>query len=241
MKFTTKIQEKQRLFKNAPPVTIVCIGDSVTQGCFELHKSGPTTLRVVFDYQNSYCTKLREMLNLLYPSTQINVINSGISGDDAVGGLERLERDVLKFSPDLVIVGFALNDSTKGLEKLDEYSSSMTKIVRKIKDFGAECILLTPNMMNTKISSYVQNDTLMSIAENCMKTQNEGILDKYVETLKEVAATENIKICDVYAKWKKMSRAGVDVTALLSNYVNHPLRELHSLIASTLIDTILDD
>lgn len=241
MKIVEKFKLKQEDIINASPITIVFLGDSVTQGCFELYKNSPTTLQTVFDYENAYSTKFRRMLNILYPSVQINVINSGISGDDAIGGLARIERDVLKYSPDLVVVGFALNDSTKGLDKIEEYKTAMNEIIARVKDFGAECILLTPNMMNTKVSCHVTEEITLTVAERCGKIQNDGILDKYVEELKLVGKENGVKICDVYAKWKNMEKAGVDVTELLSNYVNHPIRELHNLTAMMLIDTILDN
>lgn len=241
MDILKKIKAKQEDIVNASPITVVFLGDSVTQGCFELYKNSPTTLQTVFEYEYAFSTKFKKMMNVLYPSVQINVINSGISGDDSVGGNARLERDVLKFSPDLVVVGFALNDSTKGLEKIGEYKSSMREIITKIQDFGAECILLTPNMMNTSVSCHVTDEITKAVAEKCMKIQNEGVLDKYVEELRALGNASGVKVCDVYAKWQNMSRAGVDVTELLSNYVNHPIRELHNLTAMMLIDSIFEN
>lgn len=241
MSILTKIKEKQADIFNASPITVVFLGDSVTQGCFELYKTSPTTLNTVFDYNNAFSTKFKQMLNLLYPSVQINVINSGISGDNATGGLARMERDVLKYSPDLVVVGFALNDSTKGLDKLEGYKTAMQEIITKVKTIDAECILLTPNMMNTYVSYRVTDEMIKGVAEKCMTIQNEGVLDKYVEVLRMIGKENGVKVCDVYAKWKDMHNAGIDTTELLSNYANHPIRELHTLTATMLIDTIFED
>lgn len=82
-----------------------------------------TTLETVFDYNSAYSTHVREILNILYPSVQINIINSGISGDNAINGLTRIDRDVLSYHPDLVVVGFALNDSCVGESGLENYYS----------------------------------------------------------------------------------------------------------------------
>lgn len=46
------------------------------------------------------------MLGLLYLRVPINMINGGLSGGHATHGVHRLERDILRFSPDLVIVSF---------------------------------------------------------------------------------------------------------------------------------------
>ena len=101
MKVIVKINKNQSMADN-PPVTIAFIGDSVTQGCFEVYFETETKMETVFETSNSYSTRLREMLGRLYPNSQVNIINSGISGDSVLGGLKRLERDVLRFSPDLV-------------------------------------------------------------------------------------------------------------------------------------------
>ncbi|CCY04483.1 lipolytic protein G-D-S-L family [Faecalibacterium sp. CAG:1138] len=95
----------------------------ITQGCFECYYTSETTLETVFDYNSAYSTHVREILNILYPSVQINIINSGISGDNAINGLTRIDRDVLSYHPDLVVVGFALNDSCVGESGLENYYS----------------------------------------------------------------------------------------------------------------------
>ena len=44
---------------------------------------------------------------------------------------------------------------------------------------------------------------------------------------------------DLYALWKAMIVGGVDVSELLSNKLNHPMREYHSYIAVKLVETML--
>ena len=117
----------------------------------------------------------------------------------------------------------------------------LLEVSLKVKNFGAECVFLTPNMMNTNVSCHVTDDITLVVAERCGKIQNDGVLDRYVEELRTVAKENSINVCDVYAKWKNMAKAGVDVTELLSNYVNHPIRELHNLTAMMLVDTLLEN
>ena len=241
MNIVNKLKAKKENMRGASPVTVVFLGDSVTQGCYEVYRNSPTTIETVFDYDSAYSTRFKSMVNLLYPNAQLNIINSGISGDNAVGALARIERDALNYNPDLVVVGLALNDSTAGMEKLDEYRSAMTEIVKRVKNAGAECILLTPNMMNEYVSCHIFDDLTKNIAEGCKKVQVEGVLDAYVEVIRDIAKEQGVKLCDVYAKWKAMSRAGVDITYLLSNYINHPIRKLHYLTAMMLVDTIFED
>jgi hypothetical protein len=45
-------------------------------------------------------------------------------------------------------------------------------------------------------------------------------------------------VADAYAKWKALEADGMDVTASLANYINHPSRELHQIFADVLLETL---
>ena len=109
MKLVEKLIEKQNDMYGKPPVTIAFLGDSVTHGCFECYMKKKDFIETVYEYKSAYSTRFREILNLLYPNVQVNVINSGISGDNAVRGASRIARDILPFNPDMVIRRFFLN------------------------------------------------------------------------------------------------------------------------------------
>ena len=87
-----KLADKNADAFHHAPVTIGFLGDSVTNGCFEvlpaLTDHGEEGIDVVFDPENSYSAHFRQMLLNLYPKAQINIINAGISKviirDDAV-------------------------------------------------------------------------------------------------------------------------------------------------------------
>lgn len=240
MKIIEKLKLKQEnLYQNAP-ITIVFLGDSVTQGCFECYKTGPQSIETVFDYPNAYSTRIREMFSVLYPKVQVNIINSGISGDGTYGGLARLERDVLSYNPDLVVVSYGLNDACGGRENIDAYGERLNEIFSRITKTGAECIFLTENMMNTGVSCHLTDPFFVELAQNFAKIENEGVLESYFEKAKAVANANGVKVCDCYAKWKKLQKAGVDTTELLSNKLNHPTRELHYLFAFSLMEMMFE-
>ena len=98
---------------------------------------------------------------------------------------------------------------------------------------------MTPNMMNTHVDYRVQDDILLGIAKRTMQNQNEGVMDAYMNAARAVADDCGVPVCDVYAKWKRLSELNVNTTALLSNYINHPTREMNYLFAYSLFDTIL--
>ena len=103
-----------------------------------------------------------------------------------------------------------------------------------------EAILLTPNMMCDHVSCMVTDPLFKQVAEKCAKRQNEGTLDLYVNTAKEIAAKHGAAICDCYTKWKTMNANGVNTTRLLANYINHPTREMNKLFATSLLETMMN-
>ena len=48
-----------------------------------------------------------------------------------------------------------------------------------------------------------------------------------------------VEVCDLYSVWEAMAAAGVDTTELLSNKLNHPIREFHYYMAMKIVETIL--
>ena len=121
MRITQRIAERNKDYYGKKPVTIVCLGDSVTHGCFEVFMNRFGLIDTRYRPDRGYAAQLRRRLDALYPAAAVSVLNAGVSGGNAVHGLARLERDVLSHKPDLVIVNFALNDSCGGLEKLEDW------------------------------------------------------------------------------------------------------------------------
>lgn len=240
MKIIEKLNTKQDIY-GGKPVTIAFLGDSVTQGCFECYIKEDGKIETVFDYKSAYSTRLREMLNILYPSVQVNIINSGISGDGTENGKTRIERDILPFSPDLVVVSYGLNDACKGIEKLDNYRKNLREIFENVSLGGAEVIFLTQNAMNTKKSCHLKgDDVLTKTALMTAELQSNGVMKAYMDAAKQVANECGVKVCDVYPMWEKMISGGVDTTELLANRINHPIREIHYYIAIKLLETMFD-
>ena len=173
---------------------------------------------------------------MLYPKARVNIINAGISGDNAPNGNRRLERDILPFHPDLTIVSYGLNDSNSGLDNMPKYVEALQEIFTRLHDACSEVIFMTPNLMNTEISPHLSTQQLRPIAESCMKTQLDGILTQYLEAAKQTAADCSVTVCDLYRKWQTLSECGVRTTDLLSNHINHPTREMNWMAAYSLVE-----
>lgn len=209
------------------PITIVAFGDSVTHGAV-----GPNEI----DYESVYWNRLRKKINAKRNYVPVNVINAGIGGITASTSLTRLHSQVLIHNPDLVIVCFGLNDVNGPLE---EYLAALDTIFTTIKKSGADVIFMTPNMLNT----YVADDTHADVVEYAKitaKMQNEGRMDLYMKNAIELAKKLDVVVCDCYSEWKRLSETR-DITMLLANRINHPIREMHEVFANSLMSAIFDE
>ena len=68
MLIVEKMSLKEKDNFNNGGVTIAFLGDSVTQGCFEIYKKSNGAIETVFDQQNSYEAGVWKILSMLYPS-----------------------------------------------------------------------------------------------------------------------------------------------------------------------------
>lgn len=207
-------------------VNIVVFGDSVSHGAVNGY----------IDYENVYWNVLKKKLNQVRSYVPVNVINSSIAGTTAAVALPRIDRHVLSYYPDLVVVCFGLNDVHNALE---DYLSPLREIFSKCQQAGCDTIFMTPNMLNT----YVADDTpaeYLELAFQTMEIQNSGRMDRYMSAAVELANGMGIPVCDCYSLWKQLSETQ-DTTMLLANRINHPVSEMHKLFADALFDRIMGD
>ena len=237
MKIIQRIAENQSSYGKNRAVTIAFLGDSVTQGCFDVYKNRDGELIPVFDIRHSYVQYTSQIFNMLYPNVTFNIINAGLSGDRASSAVTRLERDVLSYKPDLVVVCYGLNDC-KGT--IDSYVNSLRKIFTALKESEIEIIFMTPNMMNTRISPHLSDPDVIKISEECARIQNDGLFDKFMDGARALCDEMSVPVCDCYAIWKKLYENGVNVTELLSNRINHPTKEMNAMFAYELVKAMLE-
>jgi lysophospholipase L1-like esterase len=100
--------------------TIICFGDSLTYG---------TGAGKEMDYPSQLSTMIGKP-----------VINTGVSGDTTARALQRLERDVLAKSPDLVLITLGGNDLKNGVARGVAFDNLRT-IVDSIQETGARVII----------------------------------------------------------------------------------------------------
>lgn len=206
------------------PINIVILGDSISHG----------SLLNTIDYENVYWNVLKRKMNKFRDYVPVNMINASIGGLTATHALARLDKQVLKHEPDLVIVCFGLNDVNDPLQR---YLLSLSIIFDRCQKAGSEVIFMTPNMLNT----YVAEGTPEKYYEYAHKTaqmQNEGRMDLYMQSAVELARNMNVTVCDCYSMWKELAKTQ-DTTLLLVNRINHPTSEMHTLFADALYEIIV--
>ena len=96
-------------------IPLVQIGGSITEGYFATNKHAQGEL--VADY-----------LNAVFPG-QVKFVNAGIAATGATFGAYRLEQDVLKHNPDLVIVEYAINDSRDDIPAQGAYEDIIRRLL----------------------------------------------------------------------------------------------------------------
>ena len=209
------------------PINIVAFGDSVTHGAL-----APGEI----NFETVYYNRLKQKLNAYKSYMPVNVINAAIGGTCAKASLARMDSQVLKHEPDLIIICFGLNDVNGTLEN---YIEPMREIFAKALASGAETIFMTPNMLNT----YQHPQTASVHFDYAAKTaefQNSGRMDKYIYSAVKLANEMGVTVVDCYSMWKELSKTE-DTTEKLVNYINHPRAEMHELFAQALYDAIMSD
>lgn len=226
MKVREKILLDRHGLEEHGAINIVIFGDSVSHGAVVGY----------IDYENVYWNQLKKKLNAFRDYIPVNMINASIGGTTAKRSLDRMERQVLKHEPDLVIVCFGLNDVNGTLE---DYIGPLETIFRRCKEIGADVIFMTPNMLNTRVAENTPEKDL-PYAHKTAEMQNGGRMDEYITAAIATAKREGAAVCDCYAKWKEIAKTR-DITDLLANCINHPVPEMHALFADSLYELIMGE
>lgn len=226
MKVKEKLYYNRKELEAEGPINIVILGDSVSHGSIVDSN----------DYETVYWNLLKQKLNALRNYMPVNMICASIGGTTAADSVKRLDKQVLKHEPDLVIVCFGLNDVNGTLE---HYVTALRTIFTRCLAAGCEVIFLTPNMLNT----YVPDDTPKQWYEYAHKTaemQNGGKMDSFMDAARALAKELGVPVCDCYAAWKELAKTE-DTTMMLANRINHPTPAMHRLFADKLYELIIGE
>ncbi|WP_148257711.1 GDSL-type esterase/lipase family protein [Leadbettera azotonutricia] len=171
---------------------IVCLGDSLTEGYV-------SSMVGIVDREHSYPAFLQEKVN-------VQVVNSGISGNTTKETLDRIEKDVLAYNPDMVIVFLGTNDFFLRDLPLEETQENLQKILDKIND-GDRLIFLVKFYSNQILERF------MSWKEWSVRRW-QSTINKYDSMFEELAHKNNAVL--ISGVWE-----GIDIEADMPDSV-HP-------------------
>ena len=171
---------------------LVAFGDSITAG------GDATQPGLIF--WNRWADALRGK----YPSARITAINGATGGDSTVQGLVRLPAKVLEQKPDLVLIGFGMNDHNQGGVPVPQFAANLKDLIARIRtSTGAEVVLCSafPPNPHWKYGSHHMED--------------------YAAATGQVARETGCAYADVFRHWQTLT-ARKKPEDLLANDINHP-------------------
>ncbi|HUS76497.1 MAG TPA: SGNH/GDSL hydrolase family protein [Methanothrix sp.] len=194
------VEKTRKDLESGCNVTIVAFGDSITAG---------------FAVRRGFPSFWKQMLAEKYPEANVEMINSGISGDMSQDGLARLDWAALSYEPDLITINFGINDCVLGLG-LEEFEMDLVEMVQRIRAGpNSEILLLSSQPLETP-----PYDVL--------------VLD-YYQAVERVAKEMDVGFVDVYGGWMKRVHAGTPLSSLILSGLDHPNEAGYRIIAEELM------
>ncbi len=192
-------------FADKDEITYVVYGDSISEGCDIADGDG-------------YFYRVKEYIEQK-SGKKVNMINTSVGGTCSDWGRDNFDERVLAHNPDIISVGFGMNDMSKGNVhgqtidfgvKPEDFKINITDMVKKALDKGAKIFVISPCRAN-ELWHYFggQGSPCTAIIEG-------------------VAREFNISYADVTALWDKVLERK-DTQSMLVNDINHPERFGHDV------------
>ena len=123
---------------------IVFLGDSITD-C-DRNREDTKSLG------NGFVKILANKLLPIYPDTDIELINKGISGNEVCDLLARVQRDVIDLQPDAAVIMIGVNNTIhqfKADKPLDlkQFEADLKELLKRLKKEGIVVIFLEPFLL----------------------------------------------------------------------------------------------
>jgi acyl-CoA thioesterase-1 len=189
------------------PLTIVALGDSLTYG---------------WQVGRGYLDFLAEMLLAAHPGTALRILNRGVPGDTAAGGLRRVGVDVLPHAPDCVLVQFALNDAFSGVTST-AFDRSVRELIAAIRtSTRTEVVLVT--------SVWFDDPAFYPLVES-----------SFYRRLEAAADDCGLAVARVHERWKARVLEGmVELADLVQSDGVHPTEQGYRLMAEAVMSVFED-
>jgi acyl-CoA thioesterase-1 len=203
---TNTLERLIRKLEGKQAVRYVVFGDSIS--------TGGDASRDEFAYYSLFAEAVRAR----YPEAELEVVNKALGGEGSTTALERVEQDVIALKPDLVSIGYGMNDQcTMGPDIRNGippglFEENIREMVQQIEQkTDAEIILITPCISNP------------------LWKHSSGDLAIYADILLRLSRELGTCVADVHALWVQELQAGKSHESLLLNNVNHPSDYGHAI------------
>ena len=143
---TSRLKAKMAQARAGEKTTVAYIGGSITEGVGTNAATCYARLSYEF-FRDTYGT-----------GDNVEYVNAGLSGTPSNLGVLRLQRDVLDYTPDIVFVEFAVNDSQDDIAK-ESYESLVRTVLEQ--DNAPAAVLL----FNTTATGYTAQKHMKEIGE----------------------------------------------------------------------------
>jgi lysophospholipase L1-like esterase len=178
------------------------------------------------------------------------VINSGIGDTTTRQAVARLDRDVRRHHPNLVVVQFGINDSWIDVDEgkikprltRAEFRRNLTVIARRLNQDGTQVILMTPNPMRWRdpfyIKAFAQHPGLLDVRAD---RGIDLLLDQYAQDVRDVAKSESLPLVDVsdaFERYAKTPGQTIDDILLAGDGI-HPNQAGQRLVCQLLTTQIV--
>jgi len=181
-----------RKLRAGQSVRVVAFGDSITAGG---EASEPKLI-----FWERWAGALRGK----YPRAKIQTINGATGGDSTVQGLKRLPEKVLAQQPDVVLIGFGMNDNNRSGVRRPAFAENLRTMIDRIRAAtSAEVVLFSAFPPNPKWHYGSPN------------------MGDYAAATEQVAREKHCAFADVYHLWLDLA-ARKQPEDLLGNNINHP-------------------
>ena len=188
------LRNTEMKLKKGGPFRIIAFGDSITAGSN------------VSKAEDIFWQRWAGDLEHCHPQAQITVLNRATGGDTSTQGLERLKAKVLDEHPDLVLIGFGMNDHNvpKFGVTVEQFEQNLETMVARIRqETSAEVILYSAFPPNPK-----------------WKFGSHHMAD-YAAATERVAHRLSCAYADVFDNWQLLA-SRKKPEDLLANDINHP-------------------
>jgi lysophospholipase L1-like esterase len=161
---------------------ILAFGDSITEG--EVAQALVLTWHQ-YDPADSYPVVLQSLLQARYPpqSADIVVVNSGVQGETAVKGADRLVDEVRRNSPDVLLLMEGSNDVNERTSPFDISQAIRADIIHGFQ-YGAKLVLVS---------------TLLPEVPGRLRAGNPAGIPDANDAIRDAAAREGATLVDAFS------------------------------------------